>query len=153
MITQMDSFIAAGLTGADVVVAFIACWVVPLKAWVHRICDMGGHKDPCRLSTVVLPLHKVAARVNGITNFQLDEDTWQFGVVPYDRHTPAAKNTLDGPLPQVFRPDRSEPDAAEYESDSVGLVVPEHSGALMATGAHGGEGDEEEPAGDPTDEA
>lgn len=94
MVNRLENFITAGLTGADVIDAFTVSRVAPLKARAHRICDMGGHRDPCRLSTVVLPLRKVAARVNIITNFQLDEDRWQFGVAPYSRSNPAPEVSL-----------------------------------------------------------
>ncbi|KAI4967990.1 hypothetical protein ZWY2020_039033 [Hordeum vulgare] len=86
--SRLDNFIVAGLTGTDVISAFIASRVAPLKAQAHQICDLGGHRDPCQLLTVVLPLRKVAAHMNNITNFQLDEDNRQFVMAPYNHYNP-----------------------------------------------------------------
>ncbi|KAE8779407.1 hypothetical protein D1007_47567 [Hordeum vulgare] len=144
MVNRLENFITAALTGADVIGAFTVSRVAPLKAWAHQICDMGGHMDLCRLTTAVLPLRKVAACMNNITNFQLDEDRWQFGMVPYCR---------SNPVPQVFRSDRSVSDCADYEWDSEGHVTPENSEVPTDTGGHGGEGGEEEPTRDPKDKA
>ncbi|KAE8790967.1 hypothetical protein D1007_34614 [Hordeum vulgare] len=71
--------------GGDVIATIISHRVQPLQARPHRICDMSNAKDLFRLSTVELSLHKVAARVNRITNFQLDEEAWRFCMVPFHR--------------------------------------------------------------------
>ncbi|KAE8800247.1 hypothetical protein D1007_24236 [Hordeum vulgare] len=144
MVNRLDTFITVGLTGAHVIGAFTLCRVAPLKARAHRTCDMGGHRDPCQLSTMVMSLRKVAARVNNITNFQLDEDRPQFGVAPYSR---------SNPTPKEFRSDRSESDSIDYESDSEGHAAPENSEVPTTMGGHGGEGGEEELASDPLNEA
>lgn len=74
-----------GLVAPELVAAFVACRVLPLQARPHRMCDMSGRTGASRLSTVELSLHKVVARVNKITNFQLDEEEWSFYMEPY-RH-------------------------------------------------------------------
>ncbi|KAE8794944.1 hypothetical protein D1007_30135 [Hordeum vulgare] len=76
---------------------------------------MGGPKDLCRLSTMELPLHKVATWVNRITNFLVDEEEWSFGMEPFHRgNRPplmfSQHNTPDGPHPMHFLAD-------DYESD------------------------------------
>ena len=40
-----------GLTGADLVAAFVERRVLPLQGRPHMICQMSGRFDPCRLST------------------------------------------------------------------------------------------------------
>ncbi|KAE8767634.1 hypothetical protein D1007_60976 [Hordeum vulgare] len=81
---RMQELVASmGLLAPDLVAAFVACHVLPLQARPHQMRDMSGRKDPSRL--LELPLHKVAARVNKITNFQLDEEEWSFGLEPYHR--------------------------------------------------------------------
>ncbi|KAE8770690.1 hypothetical protein D1007_57524 [Hordeum vulgare] len=74
-----------GLTNEDLIATFISRRVEPLQARPPRICDMSGPKDTCRLSTVELPPHTVAARVNRISGFQLDEEDWSFSMEPYHR--------------------------------------------------------------------
>lgn len=64
--------------------------MLPLHAWLHKMCDMSHHKDPCLLSTVELPPSKVAARVNAITSFWLDEEAWRFGMEPFHRGNAAS---------------------------------------------------------------
>ncbi|KAE8812983.1 hypothetical protein D1007_09743 [Hordeum vulgare] len=96
-----------GLMAEDLIAAFISRRMQPLQESPHRICDMSGPKDPCRLSTVELPLHKVAARANRISGFQLEEETWIFGMEPYHRANRAPlmfaqQNTPYGPHPKHF---------------------------------------------------
>ena len=43
---------------------------------------------------VELRLHKVAARVNSITNFQLDDEVWSFGLEPFHRGNRASQVSI-----------------------------------------------------------
>ncbi|KAE8768797.1 hypothetical protein D1007_59678 [Hordeum vulgare] len=63
-----------GLLPSDLVAPFISCRVLPLQERLHRMCDMGMRKDPGRLSTMELLPNKVAANVNAINLFRLDEE-------------------------------------------------------------------------------
>jgi hypothetical protein len=78
-----------GLVASDLVAAFIDRRVLPLQLRPHRICDMSGRRDPCRLSTIERTPSQVAKWVNAITNFKLKPGTWRFGKPPYSRNDPA----------------------------------------------------------------
>ncbi|KAE8769262.1 40S ribosomal protein S5-1 [Hordeum vulgare] len=86
MVGRMKELVSSmRLVAPDMVAALISRRVQPLQRRPYRMCDMSGCKDPCQVSMVELPWHKVASRVNGITNFQLDEEEWRFGVEPFHR--------------------------------------------------------------------
>ncbi|KAE8771000.1 hypothetical protein D1007_57182 [Hordeum vulgare] len=53
-----------GLVASDLVVSFISLRAQPLQSRPHQMCDISSHTDPCRLSTVELPLQKLFARQN-----------------------------------------------------------------------------------------
>ena len=76
-----------GLSGADLVAAFMERRVLPLQGRPHMICQMSGRFDPCRLSTKEMPHAEVSYMVNYISNYKLTEE-WQYGKVPYSRANP-----------------------------------------------------------------
>ena len=76
-----------GLTGADLVAAFVERRVLPLQGRPHMICQMSGRFDPCRLSTREMPHAEVSYMVNYISNCKLAED-WRYGKEPYSRANP-----------------------------------------------------------------
>ena len=76
-----------GLTGADLVAAFVERRVLPLQGRPHMICQMSGRFDPCRLSTREMPHAEVSYMVNYISNCKLAED-WRYGKGPYSRANP-----------------------------------------------------------------
>ena len=76
-----------GLTGADLVAAFVERRVLPLQSRPHMVCQMSGRFDPCRLSTREMPHAKVSYMVNYISNCKLAGD-WQYGKAPYSRANP-----------------------------------------------------------------
>ena len=76
-----------GLSGADLVAAFMERRVLPLQGRPHMICQMSGRFDPCRLSTKEMPHAEVLYMVNYISNCKLTEE-WQYGKVPYSRANP-----------------------------------------------------------------
>ena len=76
-----------GLTGADLVAAFMERRVLPLQGRPHMICQMSGRFDPCRLSTREMPHAEVSYMVNYISNCKLAED-WRYGKEPYSRANP-----------------------------------------------------------------
>ena len=57
-----------GLTGPDLLSAFVARWVLPLQGRPHMICQMSGHRDPSRLCTKEMPHAEVAHMVNYLAN-------------------------------------------------------------------------------------
>lgn len=56
-----------GLVATDLITAFLGRRVQPLQHRPHRICDMSGLFNPCRLSTKELTSAQIARRVNNIT--------------------------------------------------------------------------------------
>ena len=76
-----------GLSGADLVAAFMERRVLPLQGRPHMICQMSGRFDPCRLSTKKMPHTEVSYMVNYISNCKLTEE-WQYGKEPYSRANP-----------------------------------------------------------------
>ena len=76
-----------GLTGADLLAAFVARRVLPLQGQPHLICQMSGHRDPSRMCSKDMPHAEVADTVNYIANYGLKVD-WRFGKEPYSRANP-----------------------------------------------------------------
>ena len=76
-----------GLTGPDLLSAFVACQVLPLQGRPHMIYQMSGHRDPSRLCTKEMPHAEVAHMVNYLANCELTEE-WRFGKEPYSRADP-----------------------------------------------------------------
>ena len=76
-----------GLSGADLVAAFMERRVLPLQGRPHMICQISGRFDPCRLSTKEMPHAEVSYMVNYISNYKLTEE-WKYGKVPYSRANP-----------------------------------------------------------------
>ena len=76
-----------GLTGPDLLAAFVTRRVLPLQSRPHLICQMSGQLDPSRMCTKEMPQPDAADMVNYLANCQLSED-WQFGKEPYSRANP-----------------------------------------------------------------
>ena len=76
-----------GLTGADLLAAFVVRRVLPLQSRPHLICQMSGQFDPSRMCTKEMPHSEVALMVNYLANCKLT-DEWQFGKEPYSRAHP-----------------------------------------------------------------
>ena len=67
-----------GLTGPDLLSAFVARRVLPLQGRPHMICQMSGHRDPSRMCTKEMPHEEVAYMVNYLSSCELTEE-WQIG--------------------------------------------------------------------------
>ena len=76
-----------GLTGPDLLSAFMARRVLPLQGRPHVICQMSGQLDPSRMCTNDMPHEEVAHMVNYLANCKLSAE-WQFGKEPYSRAHP-----------------------------------------------------------------
>ena len=76
-----------GLTGPDLLSAFVARWVLPLQGRPHMNCQMSRHRDPSWLCTKEMPHAEVAHMVNYLANCELTEE-WRFGKEPYSRADP-----------------------------------------------------------------
>ena len=63
-----------GLTGPDLIAAFVERRVLPLQGHPHMICQMSGPFDPSRLSTKEMPHDEVSYMLNYITNCKLTEE-------------------------------------------------------------------------------
>jgi hypothetical protein len=77
-----------GLTGMDLIAAFIARRVLPLQRRTHIIGQMSGLQDPNRTSSRRLTQEQIAGRVNDISKAGMKEG-WQFGKAPYSHGNPA----------------------------------------------------------------
>ena len=97
-----------GLTGADLVAAFVERRVLPLQGRPHMICQMSGRFDPCRLSTREMPHVEVSYMVNYISNCKLAED-WRYGKGSYSRANPPPAVSFSSFLPFCSRPHDSRP--------------------------------------------
>ena len=76
-----------GLTGSDLLAAFVARRVLPLQSRPHLICQMSGQLDLSRMCTKDMSQPDAADMLNYLANCQLSED-WQFGKEPYSRANP-----------------------------------------------------------------
>ena len=71
-----------GLTGSDLLAAFVVRRVLPLQGLPHLICQLSGQLDPSRMCTKEMPHDEVAYMVNYLVNCKLSAE-WQFGKEPY----------------------------------------------------------------------
>ena len=76
-----------GLSGSDLLAAFVTRRVLPLQSRPHLICQMCGQLDPSRMCTKDMPHDEVAYMVNYLANCKLSAE-WQFGKEPYCRANP-----------------------------------------------------------------
>ena len=76
-----------GLTGPDLLAAFVSRRVLPLQGRPHLICQMSGGRDPSRMCTKDMPHEEVALMMNYLSDSRLPED-WRFGKEPYSRANP-----------------------------------------------------------------
>ena len=76
-----------GLTGSDLLAAFVARRVLPLQSRPHLICQMSGQLNPSRMCTKDMPHDEVAHMVNYLANCKLSAE-WRFGKEPYSRAHP-----------------------------------------------------------------
>ena len=76
-----------GLTGSDLLAAFVARRVLPLQSRPHLICQMSGQLHPSRMCTKDMPHDEVAHMVNYLVNCKLSAE-WRFGKEPYSRAHP-----------------------------------------------------------------
>ena len=77
-----------GLTGTDLLAAFIMRRVLPLQGRSCLIGEMVGLQDPNRMGSTRLSAEQIARRVNDISNANLGKD-WRFGKVSYSESIPA----------------------------------------------------------------
>ena len=61
-----------GLKASDLLTAFVERQVLPLQARPHLISDMSGCRDPCRMSTRVLPDTEMVRLVNFCWKYALE---------------------------------------------------------------------------------
>ena len=72
-----------GLTGTDLLAAFITRRVLPLQRRSCLIGEMIGLQDPNRMGSTRLSAEQVARGVNDISKANLGKD-WRFGKAPYN---------------------------------------------------------------------
>ena len=89
-----------GLSGANLVAAFVERQVLPLQSRPHMVCQMSGRFDPSRLSTREMPHAEASYMVNYISNCKLAEN-WRYGKGPYSRANPPPAVSFSSFLPFV----------------------------------------------------
>ena len=77
-----------GLSGNDLIAAFIMRRVLPLQRRSCLIGEMVGLQDPNRMGSTRLTMEQIARRMNDISKANLGED-WRFGKAPYSQLNPA----------------------------------------------------------------
>jgi len=77
-----------GLTGTDLLAAFITRWVLSLQRRSCLIGEMIGLQDPNQMGSMRLSTEHDVRGVNDISKANLGED-WRFGKVPYSQANPA----------------------------------------------------------------
>ena len=77
-----------GLTGTDLIAAFVARRVLPLQRRTHIIGQMTGLQDPNRMSSRRLTQEQVADRVSDISKAGMKQE-WRFRKTPYSHGNPA----------------------------------------------------------------
>ena len=73
-----------GLTGTDLLAAFITRQVLPLQWCSCLISEMIGLQDPNRMGSTRLSVEQVVHGVNDISKANLGEG-WRFGKGPYSQ--------------------------------------------------------------------
>ena len=77
-----------GLTGTDLLAAFIKCRVLPLQGRSCLIGEMVSLQDPNYMGSTWLSAEQVVRGMNDISKANLGKD-WEFGKAPYSRSNPA----------------------------------------------------------------
>nr|XP_040258379.1 cilia- and flagella-associated protein 91-like [Aegilops tauschii subsp. strangulata] len=128
-----------GLKASDLLAAFVERRVLPLQAWPLIISNMSGHRDPCRMSTKVLPDIEVVRMVNFFLDCRLLETEWRFGKPPYSRANPPpacfpGQTATDALAPcHPYLADRAESDVDDHELGAASMEEDDATGG-------GGEG-------------
>ena len=76
-----------GITGTDLLAAFITHRVLPLQRRSCLIDEMIGLQDPNRMGSTRLSAEQIARGVNDISKANLGED-WRFGKAPHSESNP-----------------------------------------------------------------
>ena len=76
-----------GLTGTDLLAAFIKRRVLPLQGRSCLIGEMAGLQDPNHMGSTRLSAEQIARGMNGVSRDNLGED-WRFGKAPYSQSNP-----------------------------------------------------------------
>ena len=93
MVKRLKELRQEGLEAADLVAMFIQRRVLPLQRRPHRICDMAGHLDCTRTSTMKLAGDEVRERVRAITELTIPKGWW-FGMHAYTQKNPPPEVTV-----------------------------------------------------------
>ncbi|KAE8795311.1 hypothetical protein D1007_29807 [Hordeum vulgare] len=70
---HLDNMKICGLLGHDLLTNMMTHWILPLQRRPHLVCQMGGQRDPCRLSTKNFRAGAVAQNMNMISSANMDE--------------------------------------------------------------------------------
>ena len=80
----LKELVDAGLTSKDLTLAWLPCWVFPLRAREHKMCFYSGPRDPTRVSMEVLSLKEMRDWASVVITDRIGKN-WKFGWRPYSR--------------------------------------------------------------------
>jgi hypothetical protein len=101
MVSRLEALKDEGLTGLDLVLAWVTQRVLPLQGRPHKMCFISGRLDPSRTSRTEMTKDAVARRINSISDAALSEN-WKWELKPYSRDRrppPVSFLLLSSPLP------------------------------------------------------
>ena len=83
----MRELVSLGLTGRDLLMAWVSRRVIPLQRRPHKLCFLSGLRDPSRTAREVMLEDEAARLASAIIDGRVEDD-WEFGVVPYHHSNP-----------------------------------------------------------------
>ena len=83
----MQDLVSLGLTGRDLLMAWVSRRVIPLQWRLHKLCFLSGLRDPSRTAREVTLKDEAARLASAIIDGRVEDD-WDFGVEPYRRSRP-----------------------------------------------------------------
>ena len=83
----MQELVSLGLTGRNLLMAWVSRRVIPLQRRPHKLCYLSGLRDPSRTAREVMYEEEAAQPASAIIDGRVEDD-WEFSVVPYRRSQP-----------------------------------------------------------------
>ena len=84
---QMQELVSLGLTGRNLLMAWVSRRVILLQRRPHKLSFLSGLRDPSRTAREVMPEDEAARIASAIIDGRVEDD-WDFGVEPYRRSRP-----------------------------------------------------------------
>ena len=84
---RIQNLVSLGLTGRDLLMAWVSRLVIPLQRRLHKLCFLSGMRDPSQTAWEIMSEEEAAQLANAIIDGRVEDD-WEFNVAPYRRSTP-----------------------------------------------------------------